>query len=91
MDVVLPLDEDNDGLVDLVLGASENGWLDDRKDEAIAAVPDEYVDLATLAGDPGYVRERIGVYREIGVTYLNINVIAEEPLKVFEQVKAWVD
>lgn len=78
------------------------GWVDEakqiqdlflsgRREEAIAAVPDEYVDLATLAGDPGYVRERIGVYKEIGVTYLNINVVAEEPLKVFEQVKAWAE
>ena len=32
MDVVLALDEDNDGLVDVYVGASENGALDDRKD-----------------------------------------------------------
>ena len=78
------------------------GWVDEareiqdlflagRREEAIAKVPDEYVDLATLAGDPGYVRERIGIYKEIGVTYLNINVIGEEPLKIFEQVKAWAE
>jgi F420-dependent oxidoreductase-like protein len=76
------------------------GWVDEareiqdlflsgKRDAAIAAVPDEYVDLATLAGDPGYVRERIAVYRSIGVTYLNITVVDEEPLRVFEQVKAW--
>ena len=40
---------------------------------------------------PGYVRDRIAVYKDIGVTYLNINVVAEEPLKVFEQVKAWAE
>jgi len=78
------------------------GWVDEareiqdlflsgRREEAIAAVPDEYVDLATLAGDPGYVRERIGIYKEIGVTYLNINVVAEDPLPVFEQIKAWAE
>ena len=50
------------------------GWVDEAKEiqdlflsghreEAIAKVPDEYVDLATLAGDPGYVRDRIGAYR----------------------------
>jgi F420-dependent oxidoreductase-like protein len=76
------------------------GWVDEareiqdlflsgRRDEAIAKVPDEYVDLATLAGDPGHVRERIGVFKDVGVTYLNINVVGEEPLKIFEQVKAW--
>ncbi len=78
------------------------GWVDEareiqdlflsgRRAEAIATVPDEYVDLATLAGDPGYVRDRIGAYKDIGVTYLNIDVIDEEPLKVFEQVKAWAE
>lgn len=76
------------------------GWVDEareiqdlflsgRRDEAIAKVPDEYVDLATLCGDPGYVRERIGVYKDVGVTYLNITAVGEEPLKIFEQVKAW--
>jgi F420-dependent oxidoreductase-like protein len=78
------------------------GWVDEarqiqdlflsgRREEAIAAVPDEYVDLATLAGDAGYVRDRIGVFKDIGVTYLNINVVGEEPLKIFEQVKAWAE
>jgi F420-dependent oxidoreductase-like protein len=78
------------------------GWVDEareiqdlflsgRREEAIAAVPDDYVDLATLAGEPGYVRDRIGVYKDIGVTYLNINVVGEEPLKIFEQVKAWAE
>ena len=68
------------------------GWVDEakeiqdlflsgRRDEAIAKVPDEYVDLATLCGDPGYVRERIGVFKESGVTYLNINVVGEDPLE----------
>ena len=78
------------------------GWVDEareiqdlflsgHRDEAIAKVPDEYVDLATLTGDPGYVRERIGVYKDVGVTYLNITVVGEEPLKIFEQVKAWAE
>ena len=64
-------------------------FLDGKRAEAIAKVPDEYLDMATLCGDPGYVRERIGVYREVGVSYLNINVVGEDPLKIFEQVKAW--
>ena len=66
-------------------------FLSGKRDEAIARVPDEYVDLATLAGDPGFVRERIAVYKSIGVSYLNINVVGAEPLKTFEQVKAWAE
>jgi alkanesulfonate monooxygenase SsuD/methylene tetrahydromethanopterin reductase-like flavin-dependent oxidoreductase (luciferase family) len=78
------------------------GWVDEakeiqdlflsgRREEAIAKVPDEYVDLATLAGDPGHVRDRIAAYKDIGATYLNINVVGDEPLKVYEQVKAWAE
>lgn len=66
-------------------------FLSGKREEAIAKVPDEYVDLATLCGDPGYVRERIAVYKSVGVTHLNINVVGEEPLKIFEQVKAWAE
>ena len=78
------------------------GWVDEAKeiqdlflsgkrDEAYAKVPEEYLDLATLCGDPGHVRDRIAVHKEIGVTYLNINVVGEEPMKIFEQVKAWAE
>ena len=78
------------------------GWVDEAKEiqdlflagkraEAISKVPDEYLDMATLAGDPGFVRERIDVYKEVGVSYLNINVVGEDPLKIYEQVKAWAE
>ncbi len=78
------------------------GWVDEAKEiqdlflsgkreEAISKVPDEYLDMATLCGDPGYVRERIAVYKEVGVSYLNINVVGEDPMNIFEQVKAWAE
>ena len=78
------------------------GWVDEAKEiqdlflsgkreEAFSKVPDKYLDMATLAGDPGYVRERIAVYKSVGVSYLNINVIGEHPLKIYEQVKAWAE
>ena len=60
-------------------------------EEAFSKVPEEYLDLATLCGDPGHVRDRIAVYKEIGVSYLNINVVGEEPMKIYEQVKAWAE
>ena len=78
------------------------GWVDEAREiqdlflsgkraEAFSKVPDEYLDMATLCGDPGHVRERIAVYKEVGVSYLNINVVGENPLKIFEQVKAWAE
>jgi F420-dependent oxidoreductase-like protein len=78
------------------------GWVDEareiqdlflagKREEAISKVPDEYLDLATLAGDPGHVRDRIAVYKDVGVTHLNIDVMADDPLEVLEQVKAWAE
>ncbi len=68
-------------------------FLSGKREEAFAAVPDDYVDRASLTGDEGRVRERIEVYKEVGVTYLNIDVPAdtENPLEVIEKVKAWAE
>ena len=66
-------------------------FLSGKREEAFSKVPEEYLDLATLCGDPGHVRDRIAIYKEIGVSYLNINVVGEEPLKLYEQVKAWAE
>jgi len=52
MDVVLALDEDNDGLTDVYIGASENGWLDDRKDVLLKNTggnPPGFVDVTDAA------------------------------------------
>ena len=68
-------------------------FLSGKREEAFAAVPDDYIDRASLTGDEGRVRERIEVYKEVGVTYLNIDIPAEteKPLEVIEQVKAWAE
>ena len=65
-------------------------FLSGHRKEAIAAVPDEYLDLATLCGPEGHVRERLGIYKEIGVTYLNIDPQGEDKLATIEKIKAWV-
>jgi F420-dependent oxidoreductase-like protein len=51
-------------------------YLDGRRDEAAAAVPDELVDTVTLCGPAGRVRERITVYREAGVGTLGVTPVA---------------
>ncbi len=66
-------------------------FLSGKRAEAFGKVPEEYLDMATLCGDPGFVRERIAVYKEVGVTYLNIEPVGDDPLKVVEQVKAWAE
>jgi F420-dependent oxidoreductase-like protein len=45
-------------------------YLDGRKEEAAAAVPDELVRAASLIGPESWVAERIAAFREAGVTTL---------------------
>jgi F420-dependent oxidoreductase-like protein len=52
-------------------------YLDGRKAEAAAAVPDELVDRTSLIGPLGYVRERLDALRESGATTLNLTPLAE--------------
>ena len=53
MDVVLAFDEDNDGSTDVYLGATENGWPDDRKDvllKNLGGNPPAFVNVTDAAG-----------------------------------------
>ncbi len=65
-------------------------FLSGHRAEATAAVPDEYLDLATLCGPEGHVRERLEVYREVGVTHLNVDPQGDDRLGTIEKIKAWV-
>ena len=47
-------------------------WLDGRRDDAVAAVPDEMVLATNLLGTEAMVRERIRTYRDAGVTMLSL-------------------
>ncbi|MEO1062077.1 MAG: LLM class F420-dependent oxidoreductase [Actinomycetota bacterium] len=68
-------------------------FLSGKKAEAMAAVPEDYIDRASLTGDDGRVRERIEIYREVGVTHLDISIPegTEDPLDVISKVKAWAE
>jgi len=47
-------------------------YLDGKKKEAEAAVPDELLELTTLCGPESYVAERIAAFAEAGVTHLQV-------------------
>jgi F420-dependent oxidoreductase-like protein len=51
-------------------------YLDGKRDEAAAAVPDELVDTVTLCGPKDHVRERLAIYRDAGVGTLGITPVA---------------
>jgi F420-dependent oxidoreductase-like protein len=51
-------------------------YLEGRKDEAIAAVPDELVRAISLIGPASYVAERVAAFRAAGVTTLAVTPLA---------------
>jgi F420-dependent oxidoreductase-like protein len=51
-------------------------YLEGRKDEAIAAVPDELVRALSLIGPAPYVAERVEAFRAAGVTTLAVTPLA---------------
>jgi len=66
-------------------------FLSGNRGEAMAAIPDEYLDLATLTGDEGHVRERLQVFKDVGVTHFTIQAAGENPLETIEKAKAWIE
>jgi F420-dependent oxidoreductase-like protein len=65
-------------------------YLDGRKEEAAAALPDDFIDRVTLIGPPSHVRERIAVLREVGVTHLHVTPVTSDVPKLLGQVKEWI-
>ncbi|TNC18765.1 LLM class F420-dependent oxidoreductase [Amycolatopsis alkalitolerans] len=50
-------------------------YLDGKKDEAAAAVPDELLEAISLIGPAGYVKERLAAYADAGVTTLQATLL----------------
>ena len=48
-------------------------FLAGKKDEAAAAIPDDFIEKTTLVGPEGFVRDRLVALRESGVTSLNVS------------------
>jgi F420-dependent oxidoreductase-like protein len=65
-------------------------YLDGKKDEAAAAVPDGLLEAATICGPEGYVRDRIAAFKEAGVTSLNVTPLAADVPALVSQLKEWV-
>ncbi len=65
-------------------------YLDGKKEEAMALVPQEYLDATALVGDEGYVRERVEAFRAAGVTQLQISPTGPNQLADIEKVKTWL-
>ena len=51
-------------------------YLEGRREEAMAALPDRLIDAVSLCGPPEHVRDRLDVYREAGVGTLGVTPLA---------------
>ena len=64
-------------------------YLDGKKEDAAAAVPNDFLEKINLVGPAGYVRERLAAFRESGVTMLNITPVGDDPVRIVEQLTEW--
>ena len=63
-------------------------YLDGKRDQAAAAIPDELIDLVSLCGPREAVRERIAAFREAGVGTLMITPMAFTTQERVAQLRA---
>jgi F420-dependent oxidoreductase-like protein len=61
-------------------------FLAGRREEAVAAVPDEYLDLGALIGPPARIRGRFAAWRDAGFTLLLFNEPTEEAMDLMADV-----
>jgi F420-dependent oxidoreductase-like protein len=50
-------------------------WVEGRRDEAIKRVPDEMIARTTMFGDEAFVRERIRLYRDVGIGVFRLDPV----------------
>ncbi len=63
-------------------------FLAGRRDEAVAAVPDEYVDEGALLGSPARIAERFRPWAECGVTGLTIHTDQDAAVELMARIAA---
>ena len=66
-------------------------YLEGKKAEAAAAVPGELLELSHLVGPRSYIKERIGAFKEAGVTVLSVNPVGGDAVKTVEILRDLID
>jgi F420-dependent oxidoreductase-like protein len=72
-------------------GEVQDLYLEGKKTEAAAAIPGEMLELSHLVGPKSYVKERIGAFKEAGVTVLSVNPVGGDAVKTIETLRELVD
>ena len=62
-------------------------YLDGKREEAMAALPDELIDTVSLCGPKDVVRERLAVYRDAGVGTLGLTPLTFAKDERLEQLR----
>jgi F420-dependent oxidoreductase-like protein len=68
----------------------QNLYLEGKKAEAIAAVPDDLVRNVSLVGPAGFIKERLAAYAEAGVTTMLVHPLAGDDRDAVEFCKELV-
>jgi len=66
-------------------------YLAGKKDEAAAAIPDEFLAATNLVGTEGFIKDRLTAFADAGVTSLTLHPVGEDPLAVVSQIKEWAN
>jgi hypothetical protein len=60
-------------------------YLAHRKDEAIAAVPDEWIDQKSLVGPPERIKQRYRAWESSGITSITVRSKQPEAIETMAQ------
>ena len=66
-------------------------YLSGQKAEAAAAVPREFLEKSNLVGPASWVRERLGAWKEAGVTILNLQMVGDNQPDTVAQLRQLID
>ncbi len=68
-------------------------YLEGKKEEAAAAIPNDYLSAASLVGPLGHVKERLAAFQEAGVTHLQMSLSGslEERVRTIETMRTLAD
>ncbi len=62
-------------------------YLEGKREEAMAAIPDRLIDMVSLCGPAEQVRDRLAVYREAGVGTLGVTPLAFDAESRLQQLR----
>ena len=66
-------------------------YLDGKKKEAAAAVPEAFLEGMNLVGSKAYVADRLAAFKESGVSTLSITPVSPDPVKLTAELRDLVD